>query len=170
MRPIKFFKTVRKVLNDTPVLHGNLIYCTDTMEVFYDYDNDVRGSIDCTVCQNEGMRIAIPANKRRYNTLYYVLLTEKYYILDPDLEDFREVHYLEDITHITGEFINLSQGFLHDEIKHYAPYTTSGSIIMEDSMSEPNGPYTLQDYINSGKIGPDGFGTEIRSEITSVII
>lgn len=170
MIPISSKRIKRNQLDTIPISHGNLIYCEDTEEVYYDYQNGVRGSISCETLANEGMRVAIPKNRRSYTTLYYVLLTDKFYILSVDTQSFIEVRYVEEITHISGEILNLYPGYLHNQIKYFAPYTTSNSILMSDSLDDEDGPFSLQDYINNGKLGLEGFGVGIRTTIKTEVI
>ena len=170
MTIIKPLVILREELDSTPIVHGNLIYCKDTKEVFYDYEDKIRGTLSCVVCANESVRVSIPESKRRYDTLYYVLLTSKLYIMDIDSEEYKEVHYVEEIKHITAEVIDLRPGFIHNDIKYFSPYSTASTVIMEESLELPDGPFTLQDYIDNGKLGKDGFGTAIKSSIKTYIV
>ena len=167
---IKSQKIMRNQLDTIPISHGNLIYCEDTQEVYYDYQNGVRGTISCETLANEGMRVAIPENRRKYTTLYYVLLTDKFYIMSIDSQSFIEVRYVEEITHISGEILNLYPGYLHNQVKYFAPYTTSSSILMSDSLDDEDGPFSLQDYINNGKLSLEGFGIGLRTKVKTLTI
>lgn len=168
MIAIKSKKIKRDQLGSVPISYGNLIYCEDTKEAFYDYSTGVRGTIGCEVLANEGMRVAIPETKRKYDVLYYVELTDTFYIMDVNTHSFVEVKYVEEISHISGEIINLNPGYLHNDIKYFAPYTVSSSILMSDSLEEIDGPHTLQDYINDGRLSGSGFGVGLRTKIWTV--
>lgn len=170
MTKIKFRSTTFDVLNSLSIIHGNVTYSTDTKEVFYDYQEGIRGSISCVICANESVRVGIRPQDRDYNTLYYVILTDKFYIVDIENGNFKEITYVEEIQHITGEIIDLRPGFLHNKIKYYSPYTTSGSIIMDDSIDLPGGPYSLQDYINQGKLTANGFTAGIKTSLKTLTI
>ncbi len=170
MIPIKSKKIIRNQLGSVPISNGTLIYCEDTREVFYDYSNGVRGSISCEILANEGMRVTIPEARRRYDVLYYVELTDKFYVMDVNTHTFIEVRYVEEIATITGEIIDLNQGYLHNEIKYFAPFTTSSSIIMIDSIESNEGACTLQDYINDGRLSATGFGVGLRTKIWTLNI
>ena len=170
MIAIKSRKITRDQLDSIPISLGNLIYCEDTKEAYYDYSTGVRGSISCEILANEGMRVAIPESKRRYDVLYYVELTDKFYIMSIYTNTFIEVQYVEEISHISGEIIELTQGYLHNEIKYFAPFTTSSSVIMADSLESEDGAMTLQDYINDGRLSESGFGVALRTKIWTLNI
>lgn len=157
-------------LHSIPIQWGNMIFCNETEELFYDNQDGIRGLVSCVVFDNESQRVGYPSIKRRYDVLYYVKLTEKLYIIDIDTNTYKSIEFVEEIIHITKEVTDLRPGFLHDKIKHYAPYVMSSSVLMDESMEMENGPFTLQDFINEGHLSKDGYGSKIHFEIKNLKI
>lgn len=157
-----------KEIDSIPIQWGNMIFCKETEEMLYDNQDGIRGLVSCVVCENESERIGIPSNKRKYDTLYYVKMTSKFYIMDIDTKFYKRVELIEEITHITKEVRDLRPGFLHDQLKNYAPFVMSSSVLMDETMEIEDGPFTLQDFINEGHLSKNGYGSKVHFEIRTV--
>ena len=70
MASIHTIEILRDALSSTPIDIGQVIYCTDTIELFYDDSNNTRIQLSVQILQTESDRLALGSPEEK---IYFVL-------------------------------------------------------------------------------------------------
>lgn len=134
MATLKYTTLLGSALRNYPISSGNLIYCTDTKECYYDVNDTLRGKISNFIYYTaETERSAEQNPSDKY--IYIVNNTGTIYRYDKTKLVWYSVINSKQISDITGLFTSLVVATANKNGTNYAPRTLARAVYTDDGQT-----------------------------------